>query len=201
MIRADLRWALDATLPHVGKTPQTAVLLLSRPAGDSRLCVAASDNYTAGVARVADGPAVDCALPATEARDLLKFVRPTRVAHDSEDVVMMQQDGELHVGFVNSDGETYDSAVFDTTDSHLTVAYLDSFFERLRVAPVEEHGSTYWPRLFGRFSKAERDETDRLCLYPRRTSDRHGAALVTVGDHFTGAVAGMEYEQAEESAA
>jgi hypothetical protein len=45
-----------------------------------------------------------------------------------------------------------------------------------------------------RFAKAHRVETDRLRLLPRRVADRNGAAIVTVGTDFIGAVAGLTYD-------
>lgn len=194
MNRSDLRWALDAVLPHTGRTAETDVVGLTQD-GEYNLVVYATDRYTFGAARVAAGPHVDVRLTTKEARELLKFVRPERVAHNDHEVIMLVRDNELHVGFCDEDGETYTSAVFDTVERGADLNYLERFVDWLSEHETEYQACIFRPKIFGRFSKAERYETDRLHLLPKRLDDRHGAALVMVGKHFVGAIAGMSYDQ------
>jgi hypothetical protein len=189
--RSDLKWALDATLPHVGKTAQTNVVGLEQSA-NSFLTVYATDRYTIATASCEAGPNVDVRMTGQEARELLRFIRPSLKAHEEQEVVMLDDhvEHELHVAHDD------DSAVFELVEPSFSLAELNQFMNKLGAAPEEyEHDLlVFWPRLFGRFAKAERYETDRLILSPRHTSDRYGAALVSVGEHFHGAIAGMEYE-------
>jgi hypothetical protein len=185
--RSDLKWALDAVLPHVGKTAQTNVVGLEQSA-NSFLTVYATDRYTIATASCEAGPNVDVRMTSQEARELLRFIRPSLKAHEEQEVTMVEHEGELHVAHDD------DSAVFELVESTFSLAELDSFMNKLRSAREEYEQIVYWPRMFGRFAKAERHETDRLVLSPRHTSDRYGAALVSVGEHFHGAIAGMEYE-------
>jgi hypothetical protein len=187
--RSDLKWALDAVLPHVGKTAQTNVVGLEQSA-HSFLTVYATDRYTIATASCEAGPNVDVRMTGQEARELLRFIRPTLKAHEEQEVVMLDDhvEHELHVAHDD------DSAVFELVESTFSLAELDSFMNKLQSAREEYQQLIFWPRLFGRFEKAGRYETDRLTLSPRHTSDRYGAALVSVGEHFHGAIAGMEYE-------
>ena len=201
MVRSDLRWALDAVLPHVGKLAGTAVVGLT---SDGRtLDVYATDRYTVAVANIdTDCVDLDVRLPVGEARDLLRFVRPSLVKHESEWLRVVTDGPELHVGLVNEDEEVYDSAVFETVSSPVSSANLRALIAQLDSRPTGIEDLVYWPRLFGRFAKAERVETDRLTLSPKRLQERYGAAVVTVGDRFVGAICGMTYEapQSEEAA-
>jgi hypothetical protein len=199
--RADLAWALNAVLPHVGKRPETAVVGLQRDA-DFQLVAYATDKYTFGAARIPDGPELDVLLPTSEATDLLRFVRPANKKQDVHEVITAARGAELHVGLVDEDGETFDSAVFNTTEnSDLTLAYLEGFTDRLAAAPDEFQACVYQPKVFARFAKAGREETDRVQLLPKHISDRNGAALVLIGDHFVGAISGLTYEPVERSVA
>jgi hypothetical protein len=73
----------------------------------------------------------------------------------------------------------------------------------VRDAHPETHPDIpYYPDFAARFAKAARKETDRLILSPRSAEGlRYGASYITVGENFEGAIAGMSYEQTEESAA
>ena len=98
-------------------------------------------------------------------------------------------DGELHV----ATGD--DSAVFETTESALTLDYLLTVVSRLADAPTEFDELIYQPDLLAKFGKAKRSDSDRLRILPRRPTDRNGAAVVAVGSNFVGAVAGLTYDQ------
>jgi hypothetical protein len=188
--RSDLKWALDAVLPHVGKTAQTNVVGLEQSA-HSFLTVYATDRYTIATASCEAGPNVDVRMTSQEARELLRFIRPSLKAHEEQEVVMLDDhvEHELHVAHDD------DSAVFELIQTPTFDLFdLNNFMTKLRDSREEYQQLIFWPRLFGRFAKAERHETDRLTLSPRHTSDRYGAALVNVGERFHGAIVGMEYE-------
>ena len=191
MNRSDLAWALNAVLPHVGKrAPHDAVGLTAK--GGS-LFAFASDKYTLGIARIPDGPSLSLALLTSEAVDLMRFVRPTVKATQIEDVTVAVRGPELHVGLVNAEGETHDSAVFESWHSEGDLEFWLTHCRRIRDARQEFTNCVYDPDLCAKFAKAKRSEADRLRLYPRAGKNT-GIALVTVGSDFLGAVAGMTYE-------
>lgn len=197
MIRADLSWALSSVLPHAGKLAPYSVVGLSETSDDLAQ-VWATDGYTTGIARLSsmlDEALGTVVLPASEARDLERFVRPTRVGERTEAVNLVYVGSlcELHVATES------DSAVFECTEHSLTLDYLLDAVNRILALPYESaQGLDYQPDLFARFSKAKRSETDRLTLYPRRPSNgRNGVAVVTVGSDFLGAISGLTYEDSE----
>jgi hypothetical protein len=194
MKRSDLAWALGAVLPHVGTTKGKYVGIDRR---DSQIYVYATDTYTAGIARI---PADQTegyftqygrySLSKSEAQDLMRFVRPTKKAHDTEELTIQAVGMELHVATAE------DSAVFDlVTDNPVT---LDLILDAIRATadlPVEMFGIIQQPSLAAKFAKAQRYDTDRLRVYPfGGWGDVNGLAIVTVGEHFIGAVAGLTYE-------
>lgn len=187
MNRADLAWALTATLPHA----KDSVVLESSPTG-TQLYVWATDRYSAGVASIDCATPFSvpflCALSASEARDLLKETRPARVAQQAETVAFLGQTGELHVGF-NTESFVFDSIV--ETPKPLSDALLP-LFRHIWMQPKESAEWVYHPPLFARFAKALRGQWDRMYLHPRSGELSH-AALVTVGEHFIGAIKGMTY--------
>jgi hypothetical protein len=191
MNRADLAWALQATLPHVGQRKGPFVGF--SPEGDGTGFIYAFDSYAAGVARVLLDPSdrwPAFALSTAEAKDLHRFVKPTRKAHDAEQVRLLVDSGELHVGLEEGDSEVYDIY----PDQEYTLESVLNLCRGVAAAPVEHREVVFQPALLGKFGKASREPTDRLRLYPHHTSDRYGAALVTVGTDFIGAVAGLEYD-------
>lgn len=190
MNRQDLTDALNAVIPHIGSTELTAFVGLESR-GDI-LWAYATDRYTVGMARIDNGPTLNCHLSPSEAKDLLRFVRPSRKAHEVEEVEIAlgftgETQSELHVGL------SEDSAVFDLVHSPLHLLAITEFIERLYNSAPELQQCVYQPSLLGRFAKAQRGETDVLALYPRQANDVYGAAVVTVGDHFIGGVSGLTY--------
>jgi hypothetical protein len=154
--------------------------------------VYATDTYTTGIARVA-ATSVYAALPLAEARDLARFVKPTRKAHETEDVQMLVDGDELHVGI---DGE---SAVFDLASEfqHIGLDLLLRTLEILSGLPEDRRELILSPSFAARFSKAARDG-DRLRLYSRLSvvPRERGLALVSVGADFIGAIAGLAHDDA-----
>jgi hypothetical protein len=179
--RASLSYGLTACLPHAGQT-----------VGIERGLVYATDMYTTGLARVA-GESVYAALPLGEARDLAKFVKPLRKAQEVEEVQMLVDNDELHVGVGD------DSAVFALASEYVHVG-LDLLLRSLEVLyglPDDRRELILNPSFAARFARAARDG-DRLRLYPRLSviPRTRGVALVSVGDAFVGAVAGLAHDDA-----
>lgn len=194
MNRADLEWALKAVLPHVG-TRQQGLDRVGLEFRGGVLCVYATDRYSAGVAMIPGGPDWHFALDAKEAAELMRWVRPQRVAEREMDVVYAVEDGELHVGW--GDDEYFESGVFETVDQYPAYDVVLDMIHRLHAAEREFEACIYQPKLMERFAKAQRADTDRLTILPRRAvigNGLSGAAVVTVGDDFIGAVAGLTYE-------
>jgi hypothetical protein len=186
MRRDDLHWALNAVIPHAGKKDSASVGLT---ADGTSARIYATDQYTLGIARIDAGLNISSMhLPLKEATDLMRFVRPNKVAEQSEHLAFALQNAEFHVA------TDQDSAVYETVQSNLTVDYLSDFITRLAVAPKEWDELIYQPELITRFVKAKRLETDRLRIQPRHSIDMYGAAIITVGDDFVGAVAGLAYD-------
>jgi hypothetical protein len=188
--RADLSFALSAVLPHCGKTAQTELVGLEYLQGVTY--VYATDTYTLGIARITEGAAdIDIRLPRSEATDLMRFVRPGNKAEQVEELAFGRRDGEFHVGY----GEEKESEVYEVSaDRTLTLSYLFEYVDRLTACPFDWDEAIYQPKIMERFAKAHRVETDRLRLLPRRVIDRNGAAVVSVGTDFIGAVAGLTYD-------
>lgn len=128
---------------------------------------------------------------------------------------------ELHVGIVDtpslashaesqsfSEPERVDVPESEIYDLRIPGIPFEEFYQtvdkaRPRNPDQIDADLVFKPDLFARFSRASRSETDRLKMYPKRGT-RFGAAYITVGDHFQGAIAGLSYEEAgygEEQAA
>jgi hypothetical protein len=187
MNRSDLAWALGAVLPHVGTTKGKYVGIGGR---DGQAYVYATDSYTAGIARIPLG-AVDfwnLSMSKSEAQDLMRFVRPTKKAHDTEDLTLRDLVEELHVATAE------DSAVFDLVSDN--VVTLDLILDMIRATAglPEMYGIIQQPSLAAKFAKAQRYDTDRLRIYPARGQRDVSCATFTVGEHFIGNVAGLNYE-------
>jgi hypothetical protein len=192
MKRSDLAWALGAVLPHVGTTKGPYVGIDRR---DGKVYAYATDTYTAGVARIPHGGMVDdfwrYAMSKSEAQDLMRFVRPTKKAHDAEDLTVRAVGMGLHVATAE------DSAVFDlVSDNPVT---LDLILDLIRATAglPEMYGIIQQPSLAAKFAKAQRYDTDRLRIYPAVGQRDVSCATLTVGEHFIGNVAGLTYEPSE----
>lgn len=187
MNRADLDWALDAVLPHVGKHEWTAGVGFH----DGHLF--ATDRYSIGVSRIADAPLRSFFMSTREATDLMRYVRPKNKTEQAEELTVGFRELELHIGL-----EDGDSAVFELTEMPYEFGDVMNKLAELHEAPREFTSLIYQPKLFSRFAKAQRNDGERLHIYPCHLNDKHGAALVTVGEHFIGGIAGLTYEQSPE---
>jgi hypothetical protein len=186
--RADLSWALNAVLPHAGTTKGNYVGLEARA---GLLYVYATDDYTSAVARISLTEKLgfeQVFLSKTEATDLMRFVRPTKKAHDTEVVRTRLFSSELHVATDD------DSAVFDTVLPDLTLDMLLKLFSSIAARPALRDDIILSPSLTAKYAKAQRYDTDRLRIYPYHGVNIRGVALLTVGADFIGAVAGMRIE-------
>lgn len=195
MNRADFRWQLDAVLPHVGRTEQTNVVGLTRN-NQLQLMAWATDRYTLGIASVEDGPDVDVRLSGAEARELLRFVRPSTKTTERQEVTMLVDGLELHVGFLDDDGNVLDSAVYALLEHSTSVEDLWRVVDHLDQECEDEYQpQPFQPALFSRFAKAANgDENCRMLLHPKRFGDQFGAALIYL-PNFVGAVAALTYEE------
>jgi hypothetical protein len=200
--REMLEWGLRAVIPHVGLHSQNADSVgLEFRNGD--LWAFAASAYSMGAARIPDGPDIRTWLPVKEASEMMRFVRPGRVAERTQDLVYAVRPDELHIGWddlPDSRGDIEaDSAVFETTTAPTSSSSLAAVFERVETLydqPEEWEELILNPALLDKFSKAQLGEFDRLHIHPRRLDHRHGAAVVTVGTDFIGVIAGMTYEGA-----
>lgn len=185
MRRDELAWALNAVLAHCGSTKEMAVV------GIDGSYLYATDRYTVGVART-EPLGVTATLPKGEATDLMRFVRPERVAEQEEAVeAVLDDEGGLHIAIQS------DSAVFETVKPAYSFADLAAKLHLLEMLPDDHERLEYNPAFAARFAKAKRDANDRLCITPKRFEDRNGVALVTVGKDFLGAIAGLSYALSE----
>jgi hypothetical protein len=198
MNRADLSWALNAVLPHVGNE-KNGLNHVGLDFRDGATFVYATDKYTAAIARVNDGMDFRGALPAKEATELMRFVRPQRVP-ERDAYVFMEQHGEhgeeLHVGFDDFAGSTFESEVYETCEPKLSLDFLLSWINHLYTVPELDDNLIVSPKLVEKFAKAQRADSDRLWIMPRHAWQKHGAAVVAVGGDFIGAIAGMTYDEA-----
>jgi hypothetical protein len=129
----------------------------------------------------------DICLPGGEARDLMRFLRPSRVDEQAESVELLTQDGELHVAIPG------DSQVFTQQTPVYSLWQILQLIRMVHKLPTEYGECLYSPLLLGKFAKAQRAAHDRLRLYPKRTQNgKVGAAVLTIGEQFIGAIAGMD---------
>ena len=184
-MRADLTYALTAALTHEGNRKGGVGLAVRA----GMLRAYATDGYTAGLAQV-PWPQVqpfDACLPAAEARDLMRFLRPSRVDEQTETVEMLAQDGELHVAIPG------DSQVFTLQEPVYSEDTFIALLGKLNGLPTEYGECLYSPNLLSKFAKAQRTASDRLRLYPKRAHNgKYGIALLTIGEHFIGSIAGLD---------
>jgi len=184
--RADLTWCLSAVLPHVGRNEQTALVGLT--VRDGLLFACATDRYTFGIARIpCQGDALSVTLPAKEATELMRFVRPSKVAEQSEQVDYVGSLSELHVAISD------ESAVFEATPGSRILDGLLDLARRIYAGPDDPEHLVFAADFAARFSKAKRTDTDFLSIHPRRFLDRNGVAVVTVGDDFIGGICGVAH--------
>lgn len=192
MRRDDLAWALTAVLPHCGSLPELATVGIE--SGLRGTYLYATDRYTIGVARIGLALGFSATLPKSEAADLLRFVRPDKVAEQAESVETLLDDrGGLHIALQS------DSAVFETEPSGFTFGDLTLRLRLLEALPNEFERLEYNPSFAVRFAKAKRESNDRFCITPKRFKGRNGVALVMVGNDFLGAIAGLSYEREDVS--
>lgn len=190
MRRDDLAWALTAVLPHCGSLPELATVGIE--SGLRSTYLYATDRYTVGVARIGPALGFSATLPKSEAADLLRFVRPDKVAEQAESVETLLGDrGGLHIALQS------DSAIFETEPTVFTFADITLLLHSIKALPNEFERLEYNPAFASRFAKAKREANDRLCITPKRFKGRNGVALVAVGKNFLGAIAGLSYAQSE----
>jgi hypothetical protein len=184
MTRADLTYALTAVLPHEGRKGGVGLSVRT-----GALRAYATDGYTAGLTQVSwpQASPLDACLPVGEARDLMRFLRPSRVDEHGETVELLVADNELHVGIPG------DSQVFTLQEPIYTADTILALFRDIHGLPEGYGECLYSPQLFGKFAKAQREPADRLRLYPKRPNNgKYGVALLTIGEHFIGSIAGLD---------
>lgn len=192
MRRDDLAWALTAVLPHCGSQPHLATVGIE--SGLRGTYLYATDRYTIGMARIGPALGFSATLPKGEATDLLRFVRPDKVAEQSEAVETLLDDrGGLHIALES------DSAVFETVTPAFSFSDITLRLRLLEALPNEFERLEYNPSFAARFAKAKRESNDRLCITPKRFKERNGVAIIMVGKDFLGAIAGLRYGQSERS--
>lgn len=188
--RADLSWALKASIPHSDKVRSLVGLDMHRNA----LAVYSTDNYTAGIAYLDDPEArISCLLSPSEAVELERHVRPNKVAEHSESVTLYHSGTELHIAFGDANGVVFDVEPMRREWSH---AVLAAKLTALATKPIEDEAFIFDPDLFARFGKAKRGPDDAMQVIPLLADQKHGVALVTIGESFVGGIAGFAYEKA-----
>lgn len=188
--RADLAWALGAALPHAAKVSELLCGVALESAG-GQLYAYSTDRYSIGIGRIEYAGDVSVNIPVAEAKDLLRFVKPTLKKHDVEDVQLLVSGDELHVAL-----EDDESAVFSLSDGRISLEEIFGQVERIAAWPREYGEMIYNPDLFGKFAKAVRDgERVHIFGHSPPTDNTRGMAVVTVGGSFLGAVAGIKRDE------
>lgn len=213
--RADLAWALNAVIPHVGsKAEGLDQVGFQIDNCWPELSLYATDHYTLAIADLdfhtgTPLAGADFALPVKEAKDLLRMVRPTLKRHESEEVELLVvvnlgstdpgSPQELHVALAEpEDDAERETAVFEVVTPGMGYDRVERRLKAIHDAEIEslsEHPDLpFNPDFAARFAKAQRYNTDRLILSPRMMDGlNYGASYVTVGSHFEGAIAGLTY--------
>lgn len=191
--RAQLSWALSAALPHCGNAHGVGLLHT-----EGNLYVASTDNYTSGIAILEPeyGDDLNLELPVAEAKELLRAVKPTRKAEQEEAVRLLHCEAELHVAIGEQVGEVYDAPPSGAD----LARYLIRHVQRIEDLPMDNHHQVYNPEFLSRFAKAAKPgELVRIQPHATTTAieSKYGIALVSIGETFIGAVAGISYAYAE----
>lgn len=202
--RSALWWTFQATLPHCKDT-------LGLSTSDDRLWTWGTDGYTIGISRAYDPDQEPCEVVLTHkiALDVMRWLRPTRKAEHVQEIQLIVRGEEFHLGAYDVSqlpGELVDSAVFaydwhdpddGVTPAPARLDYLREHIARISKQRVEMSQMVYQGPLLARFDKATRSTMDRVRFYPRRLDSRHGAAIVTVGPDFLGAISALTYDDVE----
>lgn len=213
--RADFYSALNSVLPHVGTAAQSLDWVgYDHESG----FVFAVDGHTVGVAQC---PTSSTQLPPdrsewggwylhpSEAKDLLKFVRPSVKATLEHEVHILVVEQELHVAiyspFVPGEGDDQDtggemlcSEVYTLREPGTAFHHVWNLIQKVSDRRDESYRLVFQPGMPAKFAKAQREETDQINFFP--ASDGASiAAVVTVGEHFVGAILGIAYDFFQEN--
>lgn len=188
MNRADLSWALSAVLPHAGRYPRPSFVGLEHR-GDW-LYVYTTDRYTLAIARVplTEGQQgyVHHTLSVDEAKEIERYVRPSRVSEKDELVRYAVTDSEFHVGLPD------ESAVFGAGLSDDEFDKLLATVQSVRETAVEWQPIKVDPALLARFAKAKREDAP-VRIEPK-VGNAAGALLISAGEDFIGLAMEIAYE-------
>lgn len=189
--RPDFHYALRAVVDHAGDK-QRGLDYVGVYCTDWCVDVFATDGYTAGLVRLPTifrhGDPESFYLPVKEAKDLIRFVKPNRVADKTDTIRLVVSGSELHVGITSEAGELQ-SEVYTLLEGSVKVGQSElwQLFRHLRCHHTGEEFWTVQATLLARFKSAEENEGDRMHLY----RSKH-AALITVGSRFIGALEGLQ---------
>lgn len=195
--RPDLAYALQAVLPHVGDAARGLDWV-----GLDGQFVFALDGHTVGIAGMNSVQLFESVafwLSEKEAKDLYRFVKPSRVSHKTDTIQLLLHDNagvkELHVGISPEDrseepvSEIYERREIDGQN------WADVFglVQQIRKRSHATECFVEQASLRARFAKAEREFGDRMRVYPS-FGERFDSAVITVGSDFLGAIAGLSDE-------
>lgn len=192
--RADLAWALNATLPHVG-SPHRNLDFVGFDCRTVNLRLFATDSYTVGVANIEQllepYRMEQFYLSLSEAKELLRFIRPTLKAHHDQKVALVVQDDTLDVLLKPLDGgsETL-SQVYSLRVPGHSFQDVYGLVQKVSRHRCEVPEFVAQPVELAKFSKAQRHDTDQVSLYSA-ADNVSLSAVVTVGTDFVGAVMGI----------
>lgn len=192
--RQDLSWALQAVLPHAGSKSTVNF---------EPDWLYASDGYTIGMTPLVgvQGETGPFFMQPRECAELERWVRPRLVGEREQPVLLHLAEDGLHVGRAD------ETAVYDWTEPgpanpQRPAAEVLAFIRRLYANPQTSADDlrVFNPDYAARFAAAKRDKgrdevPDALVMHARQ-GIQMGAAVVTVGDNFIGALMGLTYEQA-----
>lgn len=197
--RPDLAYALQAVLPHVGDAARGLDWVGYSGFGHAY----ALDGVTIGAGYLRSVSVLDedteFWLSEKEAKDLYRFVKPSRVSHKTDTIQMLLHDNaevkELHVGISPEDrseepvSEIYERREIDGQNW----AGVFGLVQQIRKRSHATECFVEQASLRARFAKAEREFGDRMRVYPS-FGERFDSAVITVGSDFLGAIAGLSDE-------
>jgi hypothetical protein len=150
----------------------------------------ATDRYSIGIAVFREHPGLLAPfhLPLSEAKDMVRWLKPVKVNQRKDSIRAEVHGLELHIGIESFEDETLTTEIYELyPPGEITLQSVRGQVLRIAKDIRNNEPVTVLPQTVDRFVKAAEIEGDRMRLYPTGY-----AAVVTVGNNFLGAVSQLK---------